>query len=142
VWPRAHGAASGAKVPRFVILLLSGAGGRIHLYVFVVMAARRHLMAATRRRLHVDSAVQEWVMKWPKVVPRCRRVTSGAAAYRWFTACCGTILRHRQRSAADEQRDDRETFHGGHFLPRCLSHTHPDKHMRTPLGGRPFQSNR
>ena len=43
------------------------------------------------------------------------------------------LLRDRfapsRRSAADEQRDDRETFHGGHFLPRCLSHTHPDKHV-------------
>ena len=47
----------------FAILLLSGAGRGIHLYVFVVMAAWRHLHMLTRRRLHVDSAVQEMVMK-------------------------------------------------------------------------------
>jgi hypothetical protein len=98
----------------FAILLLSGAGSGIHLYVFVVMAARRHLHMLTRRRLHVYSAVQERVMKWPNGLPSCGWTTSGAATDRRFTAGCGTILRHRQGSAADERRDNRETFHCGH----------------------------
>jgi hypothetical protein len=55
-------------------------------------------------------------MKWPKVLPGCSWVTSGTATHRRFTARCGAILRHRQRSATDEQSDDRETFHCGHNL--------------------------
>jgi hypothetical protein len=85
--------------------------------------------------------MQERMMKRPKVLPGCGWVTSGATSYSRFTARRGTILRHRQRSATDEQRDDRETFHGGHFLPPFLSRTHPDNHMRTLSRGRPFQVN-
>jgi hypothetical protein len=79
----------------------------------------------SRRRLHVDSAVQERVMKWPNVLPGCSWVTSGATSYRRFTARCRTILRHRQRRAADEQRDDRETFHG-HFFTSMLEPHSPE----------------
>jgi hypothetical protein len=106
----------GAKCRGFVILLLSGAGSGMHLYVFVVMAARRLLHMAAWRLLHVYSAVEERMMKWPNGLPGCSWITSGAAAYRRLTAGCGTVLRHRQRSATDEQRDDRETFHCGHNL--------------------------
>jgi hypothetical protein len=89
------------------------------------MATRRHLMAATRSRLHVHPAVQERMMKRPKVLSGRGWITSGATGYSRFTARCGTILRHRQRSATDEQRDDRETFNGGHFFTSMLEPLSP-----------------
>ena len=104
--------------------------------MFVLVAARRHLMA-TRRRLHVYSAMQEGVMKWPKVLPGCGWVTSGAATYRRFAARCGTILRHRQRSATDEQRDNRETFH---FNSMLEPHS-PGLADENSFKSRPFQVN-
>jgi hypothetical protein len=54
-------------------------------------------------------------------------VARSAAGYRRIAAR-GRALRHCQRSATDEQRDDRKTFHAGHFHLQCLSRAHPDVH--------------
>jgi hypothetical protein len=55
-------------------------------------------------------------------------VARSAAGHR-RVAARGWALRHCQRSATDEQRDDRKSFHAGHFHLQCLSRAHPDVHI-------------
>jgi hypothetical protein len=63
-----------------------------------------------------------------KIWARSRRV----ARYRRLAAGRRTALRHRQRSAADKQRDYRKTFHGSHFHLQLLEQLSPDVPIRTP----------
>jgi hypothetical protein len=74
-----------------------------------------HLTAVMSVCLHVHSSVVCTLMS-----PSCG-VTCCAARYGRLAAGRGTILRHCQRSAADEQRDDREALWGVHFDLRMLT---------------------
>ena len=112
----------GANYVGFVILLLSGAGAGFIFKCLCLWLLGAACMYLRRRKM----------TKWSKVLlPRCC----------WVTGCRRTILHHRQRSANDEQRDYRETFHGGLFSPPCLSRIH-HVNMRTPFDGRIRSSRR
>jgi hypothetical protein len=69
-------------------------------------------------------------MKWPNA----SRLQLGYPRRHQLQAVQRPLPDHFAPSLAkchrDKQRNDRETFHGGHFLPPCLGHTHSDKHMK------------
>ena len=63
----------------------------------------------------------------PNVWSGCNLFAPCAAGHRWVAAG-GRTLCYCERSATDKQRDDRQTFHGGHLQPPMLTpHSTPTR---------------